>query len=38
MNSCNNTCGTTNYNGSGILIVLVVYILLVIILGSRFTI
>ena len=37
MNSCNNTCGTAN-NGSGILIVLVVYILLVIILGSHFTI
>ncbi len=38
MNSCNNACASTGYTGSGILIVLVVYILLVIILGSRFTI
>lgn len=36
MNSCDHNCKNTQYNGTGYLIVLVIYILLAIILGSKY--
>ncbi len=36
MTSCNNTCESNHSSGSGFVIVLVIYILLAIILGSYY--
>lgn len=36
MNSCDHNCNNTTHCGNGYLIVLVIYILLAIILGSRY--